>query len=129
MLTLLIVSAFLVGLINPTTAQDVESFYHGKQVRIIVSFSSGGGSDHRLLVSGAEIGRPFLVSKSVPTDRVSALRAAFDATMKDAEFLADAEKQRLLIGPDDGATVAKRIVDIYAAAPEVIARAREIAGD
>ena len=83
----------------------------------------------RLLVSGAEIGRPFLVSKSVPTERVSALRAAFDATMKDAEFLADAEKQRLLIGPDDGATVAKRIVDIYAVPPEVIARAREIAGD
>ena len=83
----------------------------------------------RLLVSGAEIGRPFLMSKSVPTDRVNALRAAFDATMKDPDFLADAEKQRLLIGPDDGATVAKRIVDIYAAPPEVIARAREIAGD
>ncbi len=83
----------------------------------------------RLLVSGAEIGRPFLVSRAVPADRVNALRAAFDATMKDAEFLADAEKQRLLIGPDDGATVAKRIVDIYAAPPEVIARAREIAGD
>jgi len=83
----------------------------------------------RLLVSGAEIGRPFLVSKSVPTDRVSALRAAFDATMKDPEFLADAEKQRLLIGPDNGAAVAKRIADIYASPPEVIARARDIAGD
>jgi len=83
----------------------------------------------RLLVSGAEIGRPFLVSKSVPTDRVNALRAAFDATMKDPEFLADAEKQRLLIGPDNGAAVAKRIADIYASPPEVIARARDIAGD
>jgi tripartite-type tricarboxylate transporter receptor subunit TctC len=83
----------------------------------------------RLLVSGAEIGRPFLVSKSVPTERVNALRAAFDATMKDAEFLADAEKQRLLIGPDNGAAVAQRIADIYASPPEVIARARDIAGD
>ncbi len=83
----------------------------------------------RLLVSGAEIGRPFLVSRAVPADRVNALRGAFDATMKDPEFLADAEKQRLLIAPDDGATVAKRIVDIYAAPPEVIARARDIAGD
>ena len=69
------------------------------------------------------------MSKAVPTDRVNALRAAFDATMKDAEFLADAEKQRLLVGPDDGATVAKRIVDIYASPPEVIARARDIAGE
>jgi tripartite-type tricarboxylate transporter receptor subunit TctC len=83
----------------------------------------------RLLVSGAEIGRPFLVSKAVPTDRVNALRTAFDATMKDPEFLADAEKQRLLIGPDNGAAVAKRIAEIYASPPEVIARARDIAGD
>ena len=83
----------------------------------------------QLLVSGAEIGRPFLVSKAVPGDRVNALRTAFDATMKDPEFLADAEKQRLLIGPDDGATVTRRIADIYASPPDVIARAREIAGD
>ena len=83
----------------------------------------------RLLVSGAEIGRPFLMSKSVPADRVNALRAAFDATMKDAEFLADAEKQRLLVGPEGGLAVAKRIADIYAAPRDVIERAREIAGD
>ena len=83
----------------------------------------------RLLVSGAEIGRPFLMSKSVPADRIAALRAAFDATMKDPEFLADAEKQRLLVGPDSGEVVAKRIADIYASPREVIERAREIAGD
>ena len=83
----------------------------------------------RLLVSGAEIGRPFLVSKAVPADRVNALRTAFDATMKDTEFLTDADKQRLLIGPDDGAAVARRIAEIYASPADVISRAREIAGD
>lgn len=83
----------------------------------------------RLLVSGAEIGRPFLMSKAVPADRVSAMRAAFDATMKDADFLADADRQRLLVGPDSGETVARRIADIYASHPAVIERAREIAGD
>ena len=83
----------------------------------------------RLLVSGAEIGRPFLVSKAVPADRVNALRTAFDATMKDTEFLTDADKQRLLIGPDDGTAVARRIAEIYASPADVISRAREIAGD
>ena len=83
----------------------------------------------RLLVSGAEIGRPFLVSKAVPADRVNALRTAFDATMKDTEFLTDADKQRLLSGPDDGAAVARRIAEIYASPADVISRAREIAGD
>src|SRR4029079_5113105 len=35
------------------------------------------------------LGRPFVVSKQVPADRLAALRAGFDATMKDAQFLAE----------------------------------------
>ena len=84
---------------------------------------------YRLLVTGAEIGRPFLASKSIPTDRLAALRTAFDQAMKDPEFLAEAEKQRLIIGPDPGAVVEKRIAEIYATPPDVVARAKEIAGD
>ena len=37
------------------------------------------------------MGRPFVVPPGVPADRVAALRAAFDATMKDATFLAEAK--------------------------------------
>ena len=37
------------------------------------------------------MGRPFVVAPGVPADRVAALRAAFDATMKDATFLAEAK--------------------------------------
>ena len=84
---------------------------------------------YRLLVSGAEIGRPFLASNAIPADRLAALRAAFDATMKDPEFLADAERSRLLVGPDPGAVVEKRIAEIYASPEKTIARAKEIAGD
>ena len=83
----------------------------------------------RLLLAGAEIGRPFLVSKAVPADRVAALRAAFEATMTDPEFVADAEKQRLIVGPDTGAAVEKRIAEIYATPPDVVARAKEISGE
>jgi tripartite-type tricarboxylate transporter receptor subunit TctC len=39
-----------------------------------------------------EIGRPFLTAPGVPAERVAALRQAFDDTMKDPEFLADADK-------------------------------------
>ena len=84
---------------------------------------------YRLLMAGAEIGRPFLASKSIPADRLAALRGAFDATMKDPEFLADAEKQRLLVGPDTGAAVEKRIEEIYASPADIVALAKEIAGD
>jgi tripartite-type tricarboxylate transporter receptor subunit TctC len=46
-----------------------------------------------------EIGRPFVTAPGVPADRVAALRQAFDETMKDPEFLADAEKVQIEISP------------------------------
>ena len=39
-----------------------------------------------------EIGRPFVAAPGVPADRIAALREAFDATVKDPEFLADAAR-------------------------------------
>ena len=45
-----------------------------------------------LVIARLEYGRPFFVPPGVPADRVQALRRAFDATMKDPEFLADADQ-------------------------------------
>lgn len=81
----------------------------------------------QLLISPEEIGRPLLLSKSVPADRLAALRAAFDATVKDPEFLADANKLRLSITPMSGKEVEKSLSDIYDVTPEVAAEARRIA--
>ena len=39
------------------------------------------------------MGRPFVLPPKMPADRVTALRAAFDETMKDQDFLADAKAQ------------------------------------
>jgi len=49
--------------------------------------------------------RIYFVPPNVPADRVTALQAAFDETMKDPEFLADTEKASLLIDPLTGAQV------------------------
>jgi tripartite-type tricarboxylate transporter receptor subunit TctC len=40
------------------------------------------------------ISRPFVTSRDVPKERVEALRRAFDATMKDPAFLAEAEQSK-----------------------------------
>ncbi len=48
------------------------------------------------------ITRPVATSPEVPTERVEALRKAFTATMKDAEFLAEAEKQQADVSPMPG---------------------------
>jgi tripartite-type tricarboxylate transporter receptor subunit TctC len=82
-----------------------------------------------LLTAGAVIGRPFIAPRNTPADRLAALRAAFDATMKDPEFLADAEKQRLTVLPMTGAEVETAIKKLYQTPPDVVATARTITGE
>ena len=82
-----------------------------------------------LLMSGAEVGRPYMGPSALPADRLAALRTAFNATMKDAEFLSDAKKQRLEVNPQTGEEVAETIAQIYRTPPAAIKRARVISGE
>jgi tripartite-type tricarboxylate transporter receptor subunit TctC len=82
-----------------------------------------------VLTAGALLGRPFVAPGAVPAERVAALRAAFDATMKDPDFLADAERQHLLVTPMTGAEVAAAIRELYQTPPDVVAAAKQISGD
>jgi tripartite-type tricarboxylate transporter receptor subunit TctC len=82
-----------------------------------------------LLTASAVVGRPYIAPKGVPADRLAVLRAAFDATMKDPEFLVDSEKQHLAVTPMTGAEVETFIKDLYRTPPDVAAAAREISGD
>jgi len=82
-----------------------------------------------LLSAGAVVGRPFIAPRAVPPERLVALRTAFDATMKDPEFRAEAGRQRLTVTPMSGAEAADFIRMLYQTPPEVIAKAREISGE
>lgn len=79
------------------------------------------------LHSPAYLGRPFIMSKAVPADRVAAIRKAFDAAIKDKEMIAEAEKLQLpIVGPLGGEEAAKYVAEMYKAPPEVVAAARKI---
>jgi tripartite-type tricarboxylate transporter receptor subunit TctC len=82
-----------------------------------------------LLTASALIGRPYIVPKAVPADRLAALRAAFDATMKDPEFVADATKQRLIVTAMTGAEVEGFLKELYQTPPDVVTAARTISGE
>ena len=82
-----------------------------------------------LLTAGALIGRPFIAPHNVPADRIAALRAAFDATMKDPEFLADAEKQRMTVTPMTGGEVEAAIKRLYQTPPDIVAAAKAVTGE
>jgi tripartite-type tricarboxylate transporter receptor subunit TctC len=79
-----------------------------------------------ILNGSGELGRPFIVAKQVPADRVKALRAAFDAMIKDEAFLGEAQKQNLLLDPVSGEEAEKIIGTIYSAPPELTKKVKEV---
>ncbi|HEX3973983.1 MAG TPA: tripartite tricarboxylate transporter substrate-binding protein [Stellaceae bacterium] len=78
----------------------------------------------RTAIAQLAMARPFTAPPGVPADRLAALRAAFDATVKDPAFLADAKKQQLDITPYSGAQIDALMKDIYATPPALVARVR-----
>ena len=83
----------------------------------------------KLFAAVVDIGRPLLTTPGVPEDRVAALRKAFDETMKDAEFLAEAKKAKLDIAPTEGAKLQKIVADIIATPKSVVDAANAAADD
>lgn len=75
---------------------------------------------------GGTINRPYSLPPGTPKDRVQILRQAFQATMKDREFLAEAEKSKLDISPLDGEDVERIVSDIQKLSPSVLARIKEV---
>ncbi len=65
-------------------------------------------------------GRPVLFPPGVPDGLVEALRAAFDETMQDPKFLADAERMRIDLQPLTGQEVEREIAQAYAAPSDII---------
>jgi tripartite-type tricarboxylate transporter receptor subunit TctC len=77
----------------------------------------------RLLIAGQYVGRPFITTPDVPAERKAALRAAFDATMKDPEFLAEAAKTDMEITPISGAAIDAFIAELYRTPKDVVGKA------
>jgi tripartite-type tricarboxylate transporter receptor subunit TctC len=65
------------------------------------------------------IGRPIATTPGVPAERVEALRKAFDATLKDPQFLADAEKQRMEIRAMTGNELAQLVKGVIEAPADI----------
>lgn len=77
----------------------------------------------RLLTAGQFLGRPFFSTPDLPAERKAALRAAFDATMKDPQFLAEAEKIDLEVTPVAAPAIDAFLADIYRTPKAVVQKA------
>jgi tripartite-type tricarboxylate transporter receptor subunit TctC len=82
----------------------------------------------RAVMNATEIGTAFFTTPGVPADRVAALRRAFDATMKDPDFLAEAEKTHLTVGPLAGEALQKLVTEVSDLSPALLEKVRTAYG-
>jgi tripartite-type tricarboxylate transporter receptor subunit TctC len=74
------------------------------------------------------LARPIVAPPEMPADVVAAMRAAFNATMADPEFLADAKKVNISVDPASGEQVQKIIAELTGTPPAIAAKARAAIG-
>ncbi len=78
-----------------------------------------------LIISQQVFQRSYVAPPGLPAELLDALRSAFDATMRDKDFLHDAETIRIDISPLPGAKVQELVQKIYAAPKDIVTRARQ----
>ena len=78
-----------------------------------------------LVVSQTVFHRSYIAPPETPPAQLQVLRAAFDKTMVDKQFLEDADKARIDIEPLPGAKVQEVIAKLYATPKDIIERARK----
>jgi tripartite-type tricarboxylate transporter receptor subunit TctC len=79
-----------------------------------------------LILIRQETGRPMAAPPGVPADRLAVLRTAFDETMKDPEYLAEAAKVQMEIDPLSAAQIDKLLATAYSTPRSIVQQAAEL---
>ena len=98
----------------------------------LLSELAGNDMDRQVLTflsADTAIARALVTTPDTPPERVAALRRAFDETMRDPAFLAEADQATLDVVPLGGAESQKIADSIVNTPPEVVARAKLLLGD
>jgi tripartite-type tricarboxylate transporter receptor subunit TctC len=77
----------------------------------------------RLILASQEMARPFAAPPGIPEDRKRALIEAFDKTMKDPDFLAEAAKMKADINPVSAGAIDSLLAEVYKTPKDIIAKA------
>jgi tripartite-type tricarboxylate transporter receptor subunit TctC len=83
----------------------------------------------RLVLGRQSMARPFAAPPDLPQDRKQALRRAFDRTMADPEFLAEAKQRGLEVNPVTGAEIDKLVGELYQTPPAIVAEVRAMVSE
>lgn len=81
-----------------------------------------------LIEAGGPVGWGIQTPPGVPAARVAALRKAFNALVADPDYVADAKKRKVDLGPATGAEVRKAIDRTFAIPETIVKKLQKIAG-
>jgi tripartite-type tricarboxylate transporter receptor subunit TctC len=81
-----------------------------------------------LLFVPEDMGRPFAMPPGTPKPMVTAMRRAFDATMKDKAFLAESEKAQMEVDPVSGEEMERMLKSAYDTPPALVDKAADLMG-
>jgi tripartite-type tricarboxylate transporter receptor subunit TctC len=79
----------------------------------------------KLILAAQEMARPFAAPPDIPADRKAALIKAFDDTMKDPEYLAEAKKLDFDVNPVSAKAIDDLLAELYATPKDVLKKAGE----
>ena len=79
----------------------------------------------KLILAAQQMARPFAAPPGIPADRKATLIKAFDETMTDPEFLADAKKLDMDVNPVSAKALDELLAELYATPKDVIHKAAE----
>lgn len=99
-----------------TGAPSVFEFAKTPEQRSIIAFYS----------SSIELGRPFAAPPGVPADRLAALKSAFEATMKDPAFLAEAEKMKVQVTLRTGDELTALVKELMQTPEDIITKTESL---
>ena len=78
-----------------------------------------------LILSQAVFGRPYVMGPGTPGGRIRVMREAFDKTMRNSTYRAEARRAKLGIAPVSGREVEKLVAKLFAAPKAIVKMARD----
>jgi tripartite-type tricarboxylate transporter receptor subunit TctC len=82
----------------------------------------------KVILIASDLGRPIIAPPGVPADRLKILRDAFDKSVSDPAFLAEAERRKLEINPSHWEEMQTLVKEAMATPPEVVERMKKVLG-
>ena len=122
------VNALRTGEIHVVLQTVLEPHPELKGVPLAVQYAKTEEGKKLLRIAGDLYGKQRLYSlpPQVPEQRVRALQKAFTDTLKDPQFLAEAEKAKLELDPVDGPGIEKMVKGLYEMEPAIVNRVKQL---